>query len=141
MPAAAVEPGEHVGLHPLRLLMPENRDELNLEDTTRALREKVGEIKDAPSSEPPEIPALLQTPVRRPASMMGKTPGVVAGLGELGKSLAIGLDFLFTWVAGGAVGYLFDRWKGSFPLGTVIGAGIGFIVGTFRLLKRLNKSK
>jgi F0F1-type ATP synthase assembly protein I len=77
--------------------------------------------------------------VEKPASMHAKAPGVVAGLGELGKSLAIGLDFLFTSAAGGAVGYVFDSWKGSFPVGTLIGTGIGFVAGTFRLILRLQR--
>ncbi len=116
-------------------------DPLNLDDTTRNLRDKVDQIKDVPavSSEPPPIPELLTRPVVRPASLHPKAPGPLAGLGELGKSLALGLDFLFTSAAGGVVGYLFDRWKGSFPIGTVIGAGIGFLTGTFRLLRRLSK--
>lgn len=114
-------------------------DEVKLDDTTRELREKADRIADAPSADAPAIPELLTTPVQRPASMYPKSPGVIAGLGDLGKSLALGLDFLFTSAAGGAVGYLFDRWKGSFPIGTVVGAGVGFLAGTFRLLRRLAK--
>jgi hypothetical protein len=100
---------------------------------------KVHEIKDPPlDPEAPAMPELLTQPVQRPASMLPKPAGLASGMGELGKSLAIGFDFLFTAAAGGALGYLFDRWMGRFPIGTIVGALIGFVVGTVRLLKRLN---
>lgn len=133
---AGITPGS--SFLPLCMSAP---DPLNLDDTTRELRDKVQQIHDVSgaSAEPPPIPELLTKPVERPASLHPKAPGPLAGLGELGKSLALGLDFLFMSAAGGAVGYLFDRWKGSFPVGTVIGAGVGFLMGTFRLIRRISK--
>ncbi len=97
----------------------------------------VKRIGDAPGvPPPPAIPEHLTKPVVRPDSMKPKQ-SMMGGLGEISKSLAIGLDFLLTPIAGGLVGYLIDRWQGWYPYATLIGIGIGFLTGTVRLLRRL----
>jgi hypothetical protein len=97
----------------------------------------VKRIGDAPGvPPPPAIPEHLTKPVVRPDSMKPKQ-SMMGGLGEISKSLAIGLDFLLTPIAGGLVGYLVDRWQGWYPYATLIGIGVGFLTGTVRLLRRL----
>lgn len=85
-----------------------------------------------------EIPEVLRRPVDHPSKHRVQTQSSETGLGDLGKALAIGLDFLFTAAAGGVIGYLIDRWLGSMPTGLLIGLGIGFVAGTARLIKRSN---
>lgn len=83
-----------------------------------------------------EIPEVLRRPVEHPSKHPKPAAGTQSGLGDLGKALAIGLDFLFTAAAGGVVGYFVDRWLGSAPTGLLIGLGIGFAAGTVRLIQR-----
>ena len=51
-------------------------------------------------------------------------------LKEFGKYSTLGLQFTFTFLVFGAVGYFFDKWAGTFPflmiLGIFIGAAAGF---------------
>ena len=96
---------------------------------------------DEPSHKPDprlEIPEVLREPVRQSPIAGNHVPPGVQGIGELGKALAIGLDFLFFAIAAGVLGWLVDRWLGSAPAGLLIGLGVGFISGTIRLIKRLN---
>ena len=81
------------------------------------------------------IPELLQQPVRHP-SLDRKPRSDLAGLGELMKALAIGVDFLATAAAGALLGWGLDWWMGWTNRGLLIGLGIGFAYGTFRLLQR-----
>jgi len=60
-------------------------------------------------------------------------------MAELGKSLAIGLDFLWMLLAGAGLGWLADRARGQGHVGLLVGMGLGFLAGTWRLLARLNK--
>lgn len=85
-----------------------------------------------------EIPEILRKPINHPSRNRPAKPPALAGLGDLGKALAIGLDFLFSIVAGGVLGWLIDRWLNSSPAGILIGIVAGFGGGTFRMLKRLN---
>jgi hypothetical protein len=87
----------------------------------------------------PPIPEELLKPVDHPAARPKPAPGgAIAGLGELGKAVSIGVDFLCTAAAGGLLGWLIDRWQGWSGAGLVVGAMVGFIVATVRLLRRLN---
>ena len=63
----------------------------------------------------------------------------MGGLGELGKALAIGIDFLATAAAGGLIGWGLDRLLASSPVAMVVGLLVGFVAGTVRLIRRLNK--
>lgn len=98
---------------------------------------------DRPELPPPimrdprlEIPAILQQPVKRPEYLKPPAPKAVSSMGELGKALAIGLDFLFTIGAAGLLGWLLDRWQGWSPYGLLIGLLIGFIAATARIIQR-----
>jgi len=86
-----------------------------------------------------EIPEILRTPVEHPSLKPKKPSGVATNLGEVGTALAIAIDFLATAGAGALIGWGIDAWRGSLPVGVLIGAAVGFLVGTFRLLVRLSK--
>jgi ATP synthase protein I len=88
-----------------------------------------------------EIPEILRKPVDHPSLRPKEVSPVTSGLSELGKALAIGLDFLFTITAGGLLGYLLDRWWGSAPAGLMIGLGIGFAAATFRIIQRTSREE
>ncbi len=90
-----------------------------------------------------EIPEVLRTPVKRPVLPSDRkftpTPRGSGGLADLAKALTLGLDFLFIIAAGGFFGWLFDQWRGTGHAGVVTGLAVGFLAGTYRLLRRLNR--
>jgi F0F1-type ATP synthase assembly protein I len=89
--------------------------------------------------DPPPIPDSLKEQPKQDAPQRSKTASAVTGLGELSKALAIGIDFLAMIAAGGFLGWLLDKWQGWSPTSLVIGVAIGFVWGTVRLIRRLNK--
>lgn len=95
-------------------------------------------MSESPRDPRLEIPEVLRTPVKKPQLPKAAGPSL-AGLGELGIALAIGIDFLATAVAGGALGWAVDYFARSSPVGLVVGLLLGFLVGTVRLIRRLNK--
>jgi F0F1-type ATP synthase assembly protein I len=111
-------------------------------DAQRAIEEaeaRLRAIEDAPTGEaPPPIPEVLGGRAKSDAKEPSRTARVSAGVSELSKSLAIGLDFLWMLAAGGFLGWLADRAMGKGHVGILIGLGLGFGFGTWRLLKRLN---
>ena len=85
-----------------------------------------------------DIPDVLKKPVHVPGvTDKPKGGSALGGLGEVGKALSIGLDFLCTVAAGGLLGYGIDWWQGWSPKGLVVGILIGFVWGTVRLIRRL----
>jgi F0F1-type ATP synthase assembly protein I len=59
-------------------------------------------------------------------------PGAVAFL-TLGIAGAVAL------VAGGAIGYLIDRWAGTSPLFTLVGLGFGVVLAVLMTVARVRK--
>ena len=101
-------------------------------------------MSDAPG--PPrdprlEIPEVLRTPVKKPALPSTRVGPDVGSLGEIGKAVAIGVDFLCTFGAGVGLGWGVDWYFKTSPVGLLVGLGLGFLGGTFRLLHRLNKDE
>jgi F0F1-type ATP synthase assembly protein I len=119
--------------------MPENRDELNLEDTTRALREKVGEIKDAPSSDPPAMPAFPETRgLRDRARESGTIPDNTrtTNMSGLSKGYALAIEFIVFLLVCGAVGWAVDKYVvGNGSLWTVVGGAFGLAGAIWRAYK------
>lgn len=81
------------------------------------------------------IPDVLQRPVEHP-SLKRKPRSDLAGLGELMKALAIGVDFLCTIAAGALLGWGLDRWMGWNNKALLVGLLVGFAYATVRLLQR-----
>ena len=50
---------------------------------------------------------------------------------DFGKYSSLGIEFAFTFLAFGALGYLVDKWAGTYPflmiLGIFLGAAAGFV--------------
>lgn len=84
---------------------------------------------------------MLEKPVQRRSNETSTTAKLSGSVSDLGKSLAIGLDFLWMLAAGAFIGWLADRWLGKGHVGILIGLGLGFLVGTWRLLRRLNAAE
>ncbi len=85
-----------------------------------------------------EIPKVLQEPVQHPALNRPKPIADGLGLGELSHALAMGIDFLATIAAGGALGYGVDYWRGGSPYGLLVGILVGFGFATVRIIQRSN---
>lgn len=85
-----------------------------------------------------EIPKVLQEPVQHPALNRPKPKADGLGLGDLSKALAMGVDFLATIAAGGAIGYGIDYWRGWTPYSLLVGVLIGFAYATVRIIQRSN---
>jgi F0F1-type ATP synthase assembly protein I len=94
-----------------------------------------------PSADDPRlaIPEVLRTPVDHPSLRPKPRSASSTGLEDLGKALAIGIDFLATTAAGGALGYLIDYWQGWYPYGLLTGLALGFIAATARIIQRANR--
>lgn len=86
--------------------------------------------------EPPRIPDELTKPVDHPILRRQEQPKALAGLAELGPAISMGLDFLFTIASGGFLGWLFDYWRATQPIGTLVGLSIGFAYATYRIIRR-----
>ncbi len=113
-------------------------DPLNLEDTTRDLRDKVNQIKDAPSAEPPPLPdfgAIPPHPDRQEAAAGKYGKLSQAETRESIRLWSVGMNFVASVGGGAAIGYLVDRWQGSTPWGILIGTGIGMAVGFWSLMR------
>lgn len=53
----------------------------------------------------------------------------------IGQAWSVAFEFIFTIVAGGGAGYLFDRWRGSSPVGTLVGLAAGFVLAFVRIVR------
>ena len=56
------------------------------------------------------------------------------------KISSAGLEFAVSVALLGAAGYGFDRWRGTFPWGLVVGVAVGFAIGMYLLVKTANKA-
>ncbi|MGH9736475.1 MAG: AtpZ/AtpI family protein [Candidatus Acidiferrales bacterium] len=64
-----------------------------------------------------------------------KKPGNV--FGQVVVALEMPLIMAGSVVIGGGIGYLLDRYVGTVPMLTVIGGILGFIAGTWDIIRRL----
>jgi ATP synthase protein I len=97
-----------------------------------------------------EIPEVLRTPVRQPAidpvtgeslSPSGEKAAPTIDTTAMGKAWAMGLDFVFTILAGVALGWLADYLLGSAPIGILVGIGMGFASGLLRMIRAANRQQ
>jgi F0F1-type ATP synthase assembly protein I len=59
----------------------------------------------------------------------------------MAKAWGTALDFIFTIIAGGALGYGWDYWKKTAPTGLMIGLAIGFVVAFIRIVRSTLKEE
>ena|SRR5215471_18226354 len=87
--------------------------------------------------DPGPIPDVLQKgPERKPAP-----PESGSGFAGMARAWAIALDFVFTILAGAGLGWLFDRWRGSGPVGLLVGLGLGFFLAFWRIIRTTQKQE
>ena len=116
-----------------------DRDETDekIERMERELEEDAGRLfTDAP--DPGPIPEVLRREPPRPAP---QAPPAMSGVAGMAKAWAIALDFVFTILAGAALGWLFDRWRGSSPVGLLVGLVLGFIVAFWRIIRTTQRQE
>ena len=53
----------------------------------------------------------------------------------MAKAWGVALDFVFTVMAGGALGWGFDKWRGTAPNGVMVGLALGFVVAFIRIVR------
>ncbi len=82
------------------------------------LRESPSHIKVRATTSPPE--------------------SAVAGMA---KAWAVALDFMFTILGMGFLGWLFDRWQGTGSTGSLIGLGVGFVGAFYRIVRHTQKQE
>jgi len=58
-----------------------------------------------------------------------------SGMVGMAKAWAVALDFVFSILAGGGLGWLIDLWRSSAPWGLLIGMALGFVVGFWRIIR------
>lgn len=108
-------------------------------DTPGESRDPRDESREPP---PPEIdprlqiPEILRQPVRRPEP----PPEPPQSWGQMAAAWGVALDFVFTIIAGAALGWLIDRWLKSSPWGVLGGLALGFAAALVRIVKRTQTS-
>jgi F0F1-type ATP synthase assembly protein I len=70
------------------------------------------------------------------AHPLGK-PGSDAA--SMAKAWGVALDFVFSILAGGGLGWAFDAWRKTLPWGLLVGLGLGFIVAFWRIVQATNR--
>jgi F0F1-type ATP synthase assembly protein I len=93
---------------------------------------------------PPDDPRLKIPEVLRKPAELPKDPdkGTPASEGvQMGRAWATAMDFVFTILAGAILGWLFDRWRGTNPTGTMIGLGVGFVLAFFRIVRATQRQE
>lgn len=48
----------------------------------------------------------------------------------------LGFEVAGSVVAGAALGWLFDRWRGTAPIGALVGSLLGIVIGLFTLVRK-----
>lgn len=64
-----------------------------------------------------------------------KLPGG-SSISGLGVGFAMAFDFIGSIAAGTFLGWLFDRWRGTLPIGTLVGLGLGFVGAMLRIMRQ-----
>jgi F0F1-type ATP synthase assembly protein I len=96
-----------------------------------------GHIGPDPDDPRLKIPEVLRKPVEQPKDPDEGT-GVSEGV-EMGRAWAVATEFVFTTLAGAILGWLFDKWRGTNPTGTMIGLGLGFVLSFYRIVRSTQK--
>lgn len=92
-----------------------------------------------------EIPEILRTPVRQSEfdSVYGKKGARPknSDLTGFGRAWGVALDFVVTILAGAGLGWLADWWRGSLPVWTMVGLGLGFVTAFIRIVRATQKEE
>src|SRR5262245_45359227 len=92
-----------------------------------------------------QIPEVLRTPVRQPDldPVFGykKARYQASEMSSMGRAWAMAMDFVFTIIAGALLGWLFDYWRSSLPIGTLVGLGLGFVTAFIRIVRATQRQE
>src|SRR5262249_53751670 len=92
-----------------------------------------------------EIPETLRTPVRKPDLSPTEggpsKPPPPGGLTESSRAWATAMDFIFTILAGAAIGWLIDRWQHTIPRWTMVGLALGFVTAFIRIVRATQREE
>src|SRR4051812_20861788 len=86
---------------------------------------------------PGPIPEVLRRPVDVPATP--ELPGH-AEIASLGAGWGMATEFLVTIIAGLGLGWLFDYWRHTAPIGILVGLGLGLVAGLVRIIRQSQAS-
>jgi F0F1-type ATP synthase assembly protein I len=113
---------------------PEDRDEKIERLEAELQKEAQNLFTNAPHPGP--IPEVLR---KGPSVAQPSTkPSDVAGMA---RAWGVALDFVFTIIAGAAVGWLIDWWLKSAPIGLLVGLGIGFVFAFWRIIRTTQRQE
>jgi F0F1-type ATP synthase assembly protein I len=90
-----------------------------------------------------EIPQILREPVKLPTTNIARGLPITdadgqekkPSWGEAARAFGLAMDFVGSTAAGVLLGYLFDRWQGTTPIGTLVGLGIGLTGAMVRIVR------
>lgn len=57
------------------------------------------------------------------------------------KAWGVAFDFVGTILGGALLGYGFDLWRGTTPVGVLSGLGFGFVAALVRIIRRTMKEE
>lgn len=83
---------------------------------------------------PPDIPAVLREPSQT-TSTPKANDNVKSEILGMGRAWSLALDFVFTVLAGAALGWLGGKYLGPMPAWVMVGLGLGFVVGFTRIVR------
>jgi ATP synthase protein I len=100
----------------------------------------------APAPDPRlTIPEVLRQPAKLPDydPVVGtkEARAEAHDVAGMGRAWAMALDFVFSVLAGALIGWLADRWRGSLPLWTLVGLGLGFATGLIRIVQATRRQE
>ncbi len=88
-----------------------------------------------------EIPEVLRTPVKKPASMLKqeRKKQQLATTSPMAVGFAMASDFIFSILGGVGLGWVIDYFAGTAPYALIIGLVFGFVSGFWRIIKQSRK--
>lgn len=92
-----------------------------------------------------EIPEVLRKPV--PQGNFDPVYGSAThrpkplNLEGAGRAWGTAMNFVFTIIAGLALGLAFDKWQKTIPWGTLIGLTIGFVAAFYQIVRQTQREE
>lgn len=87
------------------------------------------------------IPEALRTPIRKPDLPGAPRTSGTGSISGIGIGFAMAFDFVGSIIAGSLLGYLFDRWQHTQPVGVLVGLGVGFVGAMIRMVRTSQKAE
>lgn len=100
-----------------------------------------GELPPIPT---PETDPRLRIPdilAQRPTTAAPKPVDSGSGMAGMVKAWGVAFDFVGTILGGALLGYGFDFWQGTTPVGVLSGLGFGFTAALVRIIRRTMKEE